>query len=478
MSRCPGTDRAASKAKDVTLATNPPPRGPETQALIEVRLAEAAAEQGVPETVTVKWREGTKNLPVISMPVSHLYYNPDSRRLPAQRTLMPDEDLAAQEDPWSDAAQAYFEKLLKGKATDPTSEAPEFTRLREDLNLRGQLEPGIVTRDGILVNANTRRAALRELGVEEMRVAVLPGDASLSDREAIELDMQLRVEHRRPYSFINRLLALRKEVERGVPTQNVCKSFGIAKKTLERDLWILALIDEAVERSRSTNEDGSAVGLRLIDFEEDQGKLEEFHRAWARIPEGDTDAREALREARLAAVVLGLPKTSVRAVRDSFAEDELGSLLAEVAPAPDGGGAIPGLKDVQVDGASENVRRIAALTTEILQRRGREVGGGPADPWLKAVKEDGFEKGVRKVIDTDRLKKRSLAPAEALSDAVEDVRMCTDLLVNARAAGGADLEELEEQAASLREELGKLARQLHGVADPGDATKWLLSAAD
>lgn len=460
------------------MASNTPPLGQEVSDLIATRLAAAAADKGIPETLRVKWREGSTNLPVISVPLSLLSYNPDSRRLPAQRTLMPEEDLAAQADPWSDAAQAYFEKLLKGKATDPSSEAPEFTRLREDLKARGQLEPGIVTREGILVNGNTRRAALRELGVQEMRVAVLPEDASLGDREAIELDIQLRVEHRRPYSFINRLLALRKEVERGVPTASVCRAFGITKKTLERDLWILDLIQEAVERSQSTTRAGSASGLRLIDFEEDQGKLEEFYRAWFKIPDGDPDARKALRETRLAAVVLGLPKTSVRAVRASFAEDELQPFLAKVTPTPDDGGEIPGLTGIQVEGTAESVRRIAAFTTDILQRRGREVAGDPADDWLVSVKEDGFEKGVRKVIDTDRLRQRTLAPAEALSDAVEDLRMCTDLLVNARAGGGADLDEFEEQAVNLREELGKLARQLHGLEAPGDATKWLLSAAD
>ncbi len=467
--------------KVAALSTNPPPRGQETQALIDARLAEVENEQGVPETLTVKWREVTKNLPVISVPLSHLYYNPDSRRLPAQRTLMPDEDRAAQEDPWSDSAQAYLEGLLKGKATDPTSEAPEFKRLREDLGLRGQTAPGIVTRDGILVNGNTRRAALRELGVQDMRVAVLPADASLSDREAIELDLQLRVEHRRPYSFINRLLAQRKEVVRGIPTATVIRSFGISKASLDRDVWILGLIENAVKRSQSTTVGGATSGLRLIDFEEDQGKLEEFYRTWAKIPEGKKDERAALRETRLAAVVLGLPKTSVRGVREAFAQEQLKGYLAKVVPAPADGGAIPGLDpvdpDLQIEGSSEVMRRIEALTTEVLKRRGREIAGDPTDAWLKALKEDGFEKGIRRVIDTDRLRGRVLAPAAELSDAVEHVRMCTELLVNARAHGGADLDEFEEQASNLREELGKLARQLHGVAAPGEGTQWLMSAA-
>jgi hypothetical protein len=445
--------------------------------LIKNRVDQVQNEGGTPETVTVPWREGTKNLPVISVPVALLYYNPDSRRLRAQRTLDPAEDRAAQEDPWSDRAQAYFDRLLRGKPSEPQTEDPEFLRLREDLEIRGQTEPGIVTDAGVLVNANTRRAALRDIGTQEMRVAVLPSDASLEDCEAIELALQLRKEHKRPYSFINRLLALRREQDRGIPPATIARNFGIAVKSLTRDMWILNLIEEAVARSHVVAEDGTETALRLIDFEDDQGKLEEFYRAWAAIPEGKKDEREALRETRLAAIALGLPKTSVRGIRESFAEQELTKWLP---PAEEGNSSsgIPGLgDDIVIDDESVMTRRIKGLTDDVLKRRGRQVSTKESDSHLAALRSE-FETGIRKVLDTDLLRQRQLAPAEELSDAVEHVRQCTALLVNARVAGGAQLDDLDEQAANLREELAQLARQLGPQPDAGEGLAWLMQATE
>src|SRR5690606_16688683 len=113
--------------------------------------------------VTVDWRGQQKHLIVITMPVGMLYFNPDTHRIRAQKTLDPERNTILEELPWSEDAQQYLHKLLTCKPSDPNSIDPDFIALRDELDQFGQKEPGIITPDGILVDGNTRCAALREL---------------------------------------------------------------------------------------------------------------------------------------------------------------------------------------------------------------------------------------------------------------------------------------------------------------------------
>nr|BFE76827.1 hypothetical protein GCM10020092_101280 [Actinoplanes digitatis] len=64
-----------------------PPEGDNIRSLVEERLKQVMAEHGA--KVTVDWRGEQRHLHVISMPVDMLYFNPDTHRIRAQRTLDP-----------------------------------------------------------------------------------------------------------------------------------------------------------------------------------------------------------------------------------------------------------------------------------------------------------------------------------------------------------------------------------------------------
>lgn len=66
-----------------------PPEGDNIRSLVEERLKQVMAEHGA--KVTVDWRGEQRHLHVISMPVDMLYFNPDTHRIRAQRTLDPSE---------------------------------------------------------------------------------------------------------------------------------------------------------------------------------------------------------------------------------------------------------------------------------------------------------------------------------------------------------------------------------------------------
>ena len=100
--------------------------------------------------------------------------------------------------------------------------------------ITGRRIRGIITPSGVLVNGNTRRAALKELGRENIRVGVLPDDWTWDDVAAVELELQLRKDHRRDYWYINQLLAIDDESVRGLSVAEISKKFRIQQKTYQQ----------------------------------------------------------------------------------------------------------------------------------------------------------------------------------------------------------------------------------------------------
>src|SRR4051812_33967596 len=106
--------------------------------VVEERLAALDGSSGIQETVTVEWRGQQRALPVISMPVELLSYNPATHRVRAQRSLDPARDRDLEDEPYGVAGQAYLHHLLMGDPADPSKTDPTFDALKEDLRKHGQ----------------------------------------------------------------------------------------------------------------------------------------------------------------------------------------------------------------------------------------------------------------------------------------------------------------------------------------------------
>ncbi|MDA8372493.1 MAG: hypothetical protein M0026_21835, partial [Nocardiopsaceae bacterium] len=228
---------------------DPPPQGDFNRSMIEERLREAMDANG--EKVSIELGGERKHLYVISMPIERLYYNPGTRRIRAQRALDPKRDRQLDEAPWSDEGQAYLEKLLKSDQVSLDKVDPDFEALCENLENFGQKDPGIITRSGILVNGNTRCAALNVLGEKYIRVGVLPESTNWDDIHTIELALQLRKEHKREYSYINRLLAIEEQAKLGRRPADIARDFQIKTATLEADRWVYSVLMDVIDRSKT-----------------------------------------------------------------------------------------------------------------------------------------------------------------------------------------------------------------------------------
>ncbi|MFE9538109.1 transcriptional regulator [Streptomyces sp. NPDC006691] len=457
-----------------------PPEGEKIRSLVEERLKQAMADNGA--KITVDWRGEQKHLHVISMPVDMLYFNPDTHRIRAQRTLDPARNRTLEQEPWSEVAQEYLRDLLRCKPSNPDQVDPDYAALQEELDDSGQRDPGIISPRGILVDGNTRCAALRDLGVKNIRVAVLPADTSRSDINSVELALQLRRDKRREYSYINRLIAVEDQLAAGMREEDVARAFNIKTATLRQDRWVYQLINEAIDRS-GTND----VGLRLVDFEDHQEKLRELHRDYTKLARTDPDAAELLKESRLAMVVLNYSKTSVRLAEADFhsryLEKRLPAELKPVAQVPTAV-SIPGLPGVAVQDATAAVMVTRALTDSLLQAKAVAQAGekleadaiAQADGLLKTARET-FDTAVKMAGRNAELQKRQVAVSERLTDAAEYVNQCAAEFAEAKARRALDEDALDDALLTLRASLARLARQAgRTFSSPGNGVAWLLDA--
>jgi ParB-like chromosome segregation protein Spo0J len=457
-----------------------PPQGEKNRSLVEDRLKQAMSEGGA--KVTVDWRGEQRHLLVISMPVDILYFNPDTHRIRSQRTLDPERNRMLDEEPWSEPAQEYLHYLLSRDPKDPTKKDPDYNVLMDELDDFGQKEPGIISPYGILVDGNTRCAALRELGVKDIRVGVLPADTSRADINSVELALQLRRDKRREYSYINRLIAIEEELAAGRREEDVARDFNIKRPTLHKDLWVYQLINDAIDRSRTNG----GVTLRLVDFEEHQEKLRELARDYSKLAATDPDAAERLKEVRLAMVVLDYPKTSLRLAESDFYERYLGERLpADLRPAAQepAAVAIPGLPGIAVPDATAGVKAARALTDRLLQADAARKADS-IDPAVMAQADhvfaearDTFDKAVKLAGANAELRKRQIAVPERLTDAADFVNQCAAEFAEAKAKRALDDDAFDDALLTLRTSLARLAKQAgRTFTSPGDGVEWLLSA--
>ena len=459
-----------------------PPQGEDIRLLINQRLKQVMAEEGA--KVTIDWRGEQRHLYVISMPVDMLYFNPDTHRIRAQRTLDVERNRAIEDDPWGQEAQTYLHDLLKQRPSNPDQIDPDFVALMDELDDSGQREAGIVSPHGILVDGNTRAAALKELGVANIKVGVLPEDTSRQDINDVELSLQLRKDRRRDYSYINRLIAIDEELARGRSETDVAKDFNIKLATLQRDRWVYDLIRSSIERSKT--EDGAA--LRLVDFEQHQEKLRELHRDFSKLAGVDTDAANRLLQARLAMVLLDYPKTSLRLAEEDFYTRYLESRLPaglKWGTSPTEPISVPGIPGAVLPAQSASASAAEELTERLLRAKAVAISGeaSTSDEIAQAssVMADArqtFDVAVKLAGQNAELVKRQTQVPERITDAADYVNQCSAEFAEAKAKHALDEEAFDDALIVLRESLERLARQAgRTFTAPGEGVAWLLEAA-
>ncbi|GAB4005241.1 hypothetical protein GCM10028772_12840 [Nocardioides ultimimeridianus] len=458
-----------------------PPASDEIAETIQRRLDDVRDHDN-PETIRVQFRGSALDLHVIAMPIAQLYLNPNTHRIRAQRGIDPSRNARLDEAPWADDSQAYLEELLKARPSDPTQPDPEYAELLEELRRDGQISPGVVTQTGVLVDANTRCVALKELGTADIRVGILPPSADWNDINQMELRIQLRRDKRRDYPYINRLISVEEQIASGSREEDVAHEWNIRPASLKADRWAFQLIKDAVARSES------AGGARLTElhFNDQQESFRELHRHYTTAAAVNPDAAEQLKESRLAALMLGLPKTSLRHVEEDFHKEYLvRHLPAELLPTtpPAAKISIPGLPaDLPVGQESDHVRTARALTDSLLKARADQNSHDPktaaAGSAVVTAANEAFRDAAKAAERVKELQKKRSAVADHIAVAADCVVQSSREFARSRADRTLDLEAFDEALLVLRESLEQLAKQAARAADDDarEGINWLLAA--
>lgn len=123
---------------------------------------------------------------------------------------------------------------------------------QEDLHLKGQLEYGIVTADGVIIDGN-RRFMLLEKNKEKYKEAtayfkaiILEDTLEGSKKEVIALETtyQMGVDEKVDYNPIQKYLKCRDLIEQGFSEGEIAKMMGELESKIKEYLSILGLMDE------------------------------------------------------------------------------------------------------------------------------------------------------------------------------------------------------------------------------------------
>ena len=186
---------------------------------------------------------------VYRVPIRYLIYNIRNGRFAAE-LLQKESELKRKLDAAVSADAKIIQRILLD--LDPTA----TEALKKDLSANGQLDPGVITRDGAVVNANRRMAILSSLHEETheskfeyLRVARLPKDVDEKDIWRIEAGLQFAKEFRLEYSPVNELLKLKEGEENGLTPDEISVTLlGRFSATGVRErLAVLKLIESYLE---------------------------------------------------------------------------------------------------------------------------------------------------------------------------------------------------------------------------------------
>lgn len=293
---------------------------------IAVDAAKKAATDGSGTAEEIRWKGGKLILPVASIDLDVVLLSPHSHRIKAQLQSLPqsEQDVVAT-NPYGVQAQQIIARLLR--------ETPGYERIKNALMNDGQLFAGVLTTGGVLVNANTRAVALRDLREKYIKVVVLPPDAGFKEITELELRLQMEQEVKQDYSFTSQLLFIEDLINSGnYTTLDVGRSLRPALTTSKRDtkaatdlvegeLRLLGLIREV------TSSSGGAINF--LYFDDKRQALVEIDQDYQRLKSTDPDEAARIRDAQLAGMIAGVDYRRLREIDSTLLNDYVAPALKE-----------------------------------------------------------------------------------------------------------------------------------------------------
>ena len=262
---------------------------------------------------------------MVEIDLASVVLNPKSHRIRSQIESHAERDTIAR-DPFGPRAQEVIAQVLR--------ETERFDQLKSDLKDFGQRDPGVVTHTGLLVNANTRCVALRDLHGSYIRVAVLDEDASNTEIDRIELNLQMKRDLKRDYSFTNELLFIYElatvhrfqaseiAIEMGWMSKIEASRGKNAEDRISKHMRMHALIRNTQAKSENR--------IPLVLFDDMRQAITEIDDDYEKIVRTAPLDADNMRDTRLLALLSGAGYRELREIDGAFLEKYLAPSMDEL----------------------------------------------------------------------------------------------------------------------------------------------------
>jgi hypothetical protein len=416
--------------------------------------SDETSDKGLKQTLTVEYRGNMKILPVITIDPKILLLNHNNNRLSAQLLDHPDRQLVYG-NPTSEQAQSLLSNLL--------GQTEEFSNLKSELDQIGQQNPGLITRNGLLVNGNTRVVALRQLGSNGVNVAVLPDDAD--DSAILDLEMSLQMVHltHQDYTFTNELLLIEKCRRVGNNDRQIADKMKWSRgwqKKLDEKFQLLKLINEIRTESNPP--------LAYQVFDTKSQHLKDLNEKYQSLKNIDLLAANNMKWSRIIAIFLNVNKDQTRAIDEEFIDIdvlkridndsptlELLDSLKKVQPTNDG------LDDILGDVSQHDEKvDVKALARKIIADRVDTSGHITVElnPTLEELKKK-VVLAAEDIITKDKRKSLLATPAENLQEIRENLENVVNVFNEVSLLKGFDAKKFEYELNKANKSLNDLMKK-------------------
>jgi hypothetical protein len=389
------------------------------------------------EVERLPWGGDPLLCPVIKIPVDEILLNHRSHRVRAQLQDDPQWQ-SLSNDPHSEAAQRVIEQHVRNARTPQ-----EFAALKDSLLREGQTAPGVMTHEGVLVNANTRAVAMRDFedpAKRYIRVAVLPPTAQPDEMALLELRLQMQKELKVDYSLTNELLFIEElSSDRGLTDGQIARELRIFPESPRKGETEVRLRLQMLDLIRDMQKI-PAEALPLTFFDKiSYEHLRELHRNYHALLQDDPTEARAYMESFLLSIACDVtPVHQVRKIDASFMagymlpqleeDEEIGDYAAKLAaPTENGSTSTDAGSKLLTVTADDDQRSIdVKQLIDIVTRRDKrvEVPGTPVtierDDVKQAIK-GAIITGIKEKRRTDREADKIEAPTEGVKHATREV---------------------------------------------------------
>ena len=189
----------------------------------------------------ILWKEEREEMDVYKIPLIYLIYNRENGRILSKIKSFEKHKgrLPIEEEEKIIADFLWASYPARNKNT------------MEHLKNHRQLEPGIVTEDGVIIDGNRRAMLLRKLGSEYFEAIVLPvrSDDSEHKKEINRLETfyQMGSDDKLPYPAIDKRMKARELKIKGFTVKEIAKEWGEKEEDIEKSLNMMELMDDYLE---------------------------------------------------------------------------------------------------------------------------------------------------------------------------------------------------------------------------------------